>query len=66
MNHDQKIACPSCSADIFFSVPLLITGASFACTQCQASIKLAGSSTTEVKASYEKYIEMKKASLTQQ
>ncbi|GAA4457986.1 hypothetical protein [Rurimicrobium arvi] len=60
---EQKMACPSCNSDIFFSIPLLIAGASFTCTHCSAHVKLAGSSAPDVKASYDKYLELKKNAL---
>lgn len=64
MTNEQKMACPSCNADIFFTVPLLIAGASFECSRCQAQVRLSGASTTEVRTSYEKYVAMKKNTLS--
>lgn len=59
MMNDLKIPCPSCKTEIFYNVVALIRGASFNCQTCSSQIKIASSSVSELKNTYEKYVELK-------
>ena len=63
MNELLKIPCPQCSNPIEIETQLLLSGAQFNCTQCQASIGLAEESKPVVEASYNALEELKNNSL---
>lgn len=57
--NEQKIACPNCKNEIIFDVYALIQGSSFACSQCNAKIQLAGESKETVTESIEEFEKLK-------
>jgi DNA-directed RNA polymerase subunit RPC12/RpoP len=59
MINDLKIPCPTCKSEIVYNVSALIAGASFECLTCRSQIKIASSSISELKSTYEKYTELK-------
>lgn len=59
MINDLKIPCPTCKSEIVYNVAALIAGASFQCLTCSSQIKIASSSVSDLKNTYEKYIELK-------
>lgn len=59
MMDNLKIPCPTCKSDIVYNVAALIGGASFECQTCSAQIKIASSSISEIKTTYEKFVELK-------
>lgn len=56
---NQKIQCPDCGSDIFFTVQLLLAGAEFQCTYCKASISLNTGSAPVVKETVDKFNKLK-------
>ena len=65
MNFQSTIACPCCGSDIHISSQLLISGASFSCSNesCDAVISLDSSSAETVKNAFDKYSELKETSI---
>ena len=59
MINELKIPCPTCKSDIIYNVAALMEGASFECLTCSSQIKIASSSVSELKSTYEKYNELK-------
>jgi transcription initiation factor IIE alpha subunit len=59
MINDLKIPCPTCKSDITYNVAALLEGASFGCLICSSQIKIASTSVSELKSTYEKYNELK-------
>lgn len=56
---EQYIKCPNCKTNILFDVNTLLQGASFACSGCNAKIKLSGESKEVVSESIEKFKSIK-------
>jgi len=63
---EQYIACPNCKNNILFDVNALLSGASFACSKCNAKIKLANESKETVSKSIEEFNSIKTNALKQQ
>lgn len=59
ITNNQKIPCPDCGGDILFTVELLLAGAQFQCTMCNAAISLNTNSTPIVKETVDKFSELK-------
>jgi hypothetical protein len=61
MIDNLKIPCPTseCNSQIDYNVAALIGGASFGCQKCSAQIKIAGSSISDLKTTYEKFLQLK-------
>ena len=61
MKDNLKIPCPKpeCNSEIFYNVAALIGGASFGCQTCKAEIKIASSSVSDLKTTYEKFLDLK-------
>lgn len=60
MSFQQKIACPSCSAEILFDVTALLQGITFSCDRCGAKIGLSGESQHQVTKSMDQFEKLKK------
>jgi hypothetical protein len=61
MIDNLKIPCPTseCKSEIVYNVAALIGGASFGCQDCNAQIKIASSSISDLKMTYEKFLDLK-------
>lgn len=59
--NNLTIPCPTseCKSEIVYNVAALIGGASFECQTCRAQIKISSSSITDLKTTYEKFVELK-------
>lgn len=55
----QQITCPNCKNNILFDVNALLQGVSFACSSCDAKIKLSGESKEIVSKSIEEFNRIK-------
>lgn len=61
MIDNLKIPCPTseCNSEIVYNVAALIGGASFGCQTCKAQVKIASSSISDLKTTYEKFLDLK-------